>query len=176
MLLSSCASFSKETINPNVLNTSNLKEIEGTYAVQANEVVRSEYGDFRESFYNYLHLNLRKHSSLADTTVVQSFEIDVIDDRKMKIRFNTATRSLYEFDIKYKLRKDGFVHLKYKNVKLIGAPYIAGRFDFKRTRLTTLPNGDLFVQGANQNSGAFMIIVFLNSSVRRNQNHFKRIE
>lgn len=176
MLLSSCASFSKETINPNALNTSNLIEIEGKYAVQADEVVHNEYGDFRNSFYNYLHLNLSRYPSLTDTTVVRSFEIDIIDDRNMKIRFNTTTRSLYELDVKYKLRKDGFVYLKYKNVRLIGAPYIAGRFDFKRTRLTTLPNGDLFVQGANQNSGAFMIIVFLNSSVRRKQNHFKRIE
>lgn len=75
--------------------------------------------------------------------------------------------------LKVRLKKDGYLYLKNKNVGFFGVPYIFGALDIKKSRITIGKDKYLVVDFAKHRSAAALLIIELNF---RNKNYRKKYE
>ena len=61
--------------------------------------------------------------------------------------------------IKYRFKDDGYVHLKHKNFKIIGIPYVFGGFDTKRNRITLNKDTNLLFETSEFSSGGVALLM-----------------
>ena len=105
-----------------------------------------------------------------------SFDLKVLNPKKLKVSYLENGEIFRERILKTKLKKDGYLYLKNKNVGFLLVPYIAGAIDIKRTRLTKSENGNIVFDVVNHRSGAFLIVVFLDGRTWKYRQEYQQIE
>ncbi len=102
---------------------------------------------------------------LTDSTrfssVVNEQYVDVSFPNKSNVLFKlySDTNLIKQINISGKLKKNGFFHLDNKLRKCHGLPYILGGCFIRKTRLGLSNSGDLILNNAVDNYGAFMLIL-----------------
>lgn len=94
----------------------------------------------------------------------------------MKLIYIENETILRERLIKTKLKKDGFLYLKNKNIQPLLIPYIAGAIDINKIRFGLDTNNNLILDVANHTSGAFLFIAFLDGRTNKYRLIYKRID
>ncbi|OBX26445.1 hypothetical protein A9996_05275 [Gelidibacter algens] len=148
IIIQSCASFDKKLINPNSLNKRNLTELNGRYGIVHLEFdsISKEYKKqiwTYNNFFKEIDRKLIKDTLKLDSLKTYTFNLKVISPKKIKIDYIENGKIFKERILKTKLKKDGYLYLKNKNVQFLLVPYIAGALDVKKTRFTKSKNGNL---------------------------------
>lgn len=142
-----CASFPK-TQKPSIslLNPSNIKLLEGTYALKHCYPVSSEdsiidkivtiadsnqYPTLFEEINNGILVKRLKMNSEKKYT----FSLKILNSKRFEIDYLEDNLVVRKNSVRYKLKEDGFVHVKHRNFKIIGIPYVLGGINKKRSRL-----------------------------------------
>ncbi len=178
--MQSCVTFERKDQNPYLLNKDNLKELSGSYQIsQVNaDSIFKKYPQNTRLYNNFLSEIDRK--LLKDTLKLNSnstyrFDLDIISDREAKISYIENERIIRVRNLRTKLKKDGYLYLKNKNVGFVIIPYLAGAIDVKKTRMTKALNGNLIFDVVNHRSGAFMIILFLDGRTWKYRQEYQRL-
>ena len=177
----SCALFDKELINPNPLNKQNLYELDGrydTFNIQVDSI-EQDYKrpiSINNSFLKEIDRKLIKDTLKLDNLKNYAFDIKIISTKKIKIEYFENGKVFKERVFKTKLKKDGYLYLKNKNVQFLLVPYIAGALDVKRTRFTKSIKGNLIFDVSNHRSGAAFLVVFLDSKTWKYRQEYERKE
>ena len=160
LLFSSCA-FQKD-INTNRVTLNTLEGLNGKYSINAlNEDSKVKKYWMYNNFLNELDRKLLIDTFHIDSNKTYKVKLEVLNKHELKIDYLENDKSIRERILKIRLRKDGYLYLKNKNIGFILVPYLAGALDIKKTRLSTTVDGDLIFDVVNHRSGAFMIIAFL---------------
>ncbi len=178
MLLQSCASFDKELLNPHPLNESNISNINGTYKIVSAKYdsIAMETGNQIWRYQNFLteiDRKLIKDTLKLDTLKFYSVELKILNSKELKVNYLENGKVFRERIIKTKLKKDGYLYLKNKNIQFLLIPYIFGALDIKKTRLTKSIDGHLVLDVNNHKSGAAMLVMFLNGSTHKYRKVYK---
>jgi hypothetical protein len=180
-LLQSCASFDKDLTNPPPLNEKNLSDLNGVYEIKQidYDTVFKKFDQQMWTGNNFLKeidRKLIKDTLHLDSLKSYKFGLKVLNKRNIKISYIENDTVFRERILKAKLKKDGYLYLKNKNIGFLLVPYIAGGIDIKRTRLSKSKNRNLVFDYSHHRSGAFLIIAFLDGRTWKNRLEYKRIE
>jgi hypothetical protein len=176
--LQSCVAFPRNLeINP-TLTATNLTEVNGKYKVRAEKDTlvdgrQINYNNAFQKFYRGRYVNsidTIKVGNLDEYT----FGIDLIDNRLIGITYYKGNTSFKKFNLKYKLKDDGYIYIKNKNLKILGIPYIIGSYESKKIRLTTIDNY-LIIEEVEDSSGAILLILG-GSRTSTSANKYKKVE
>ncbi|WP_139062402.1 hypothetical protein [Aquimarina megaterium] len=165
--LSNCASFPKNKINRTFLNTQNIKSLNGEFSIVAKEAdsVSKKHWVYNNFFKEVNRDRLKdrlKDDLILSPLKTYSFRIGILSEKSIKISFIENNESIKELVCEYKLKNDGYLYLKNRNLKLVGIPYIMGRLDIKKMRITLDKKNNLITEVAEHNSGAGLLVMFLN--------------
>lgn len=170
-------SFKKDLTNPQPLNKKNLSEINGHY-----EIVESDFDSLQgkrqiwtsNNFLKEIDRKLLKDTLKLDSTKNYYFDLEVIDSKNLRINYIEEDKIIRTRTLKTKLKKDGYLYLKNKNIGFWLVPYVAGALDIKKSRLTRSATGNLLFDVVNHRSGAFLIIAFLDGRTWKYRDEYKR--
>lgn len=161
LLLESCATF-KPNSEMKYLSETTLKEISGIY-------------DGKSLMYN-LDRNLLRNTLILDNSKLYTVELNLISENELEAKY-FEDGILFEkkiFKVVYK--NDGYLYLDNKNFKIVLIPYIFGRIDIQRVRISLDKNGDLIFEVSHFSSGAGLLIIELHMKTDRNKYIYKRIK
>jgi hypothetical protein len=180
LCLSNCAVFDKNLENSNRLNKSDFNKINGQYHIteigfdSINKVHHSQMWT-STNFLTEIDRKLLKDTLKIDSTKHYKFELEMISKKKLKITYFENDVIFRERILKTKLRKDGYLYLKNKNIGFVLVPYIFGALDVKKTRLTVAQDGSLVFDSYNHRSGAVFVVGFLNGRTWRSRSSYQKI-
>lgn len=166
-LFQSCASFKKGLVNPNPLNKEELTQLNGRYGIVHNEfdsilVYKKENFNRQvwnsNNFFTEIDRKLIKDTLEIDTLKTYSFDLKVLNPKKIKIDYIENGKIIRERILKTKLKRDGYLYLRNKNTQFMLVPFLAGAIDIKKTRITKSDNGNLIFDVANFRYGAALIV------------------
>ena len=167
-LFQSCASFEKELINPNPLNKEKLTELNGRYEIVHNKfdsiLVYKEENYNRQiwnsnNFLTEIDRKLIKDTLEIDTLKTYAFDLKILSSKRIKINYIENGKGFRKRILKTKLKRDGYLYLRNKNIQFMLVPFLLGAIDIKKTRITKSDNGTLIFDVANFRYGAALIIV-----------------
>lgn len=171
---SSCAGFKNKFENPTFLTKENVYLLNGVY--NADNVISDSKEDSLKPTLIYHHNFLQEiDRKLLDDTLnfkpnkVYSFGLEMLSPKTLKISYLEDGRIYRTRTIKAKITKDGYLKLKNKNVGFVLVPYIFGRLDINKTRITLDKNSNLIFDKVNTQTGAALLVMFLNASTSREQ-------
>jgi len=179
--LSNCAVYDKNLNNTNPLDKENIHQLNGQYHIteigfdSLNQVYHSQMWT-RNNFFNEIDRKLLKDTLLLDSMKKYTVALKVISKKELKITYLENDIAFRERFIKTKLKKDGYLHLKNKNIGFVFVPYIFGALDVKKTRLTLDENDNLVFDIYNHRSGAIGIVGFLDGRTRRYRRTYKKTQ
>lgn len=181
IVFQSCASFDKELINPNPLNKENLSDLNGRYGIvylESDSIKKRNKNQVwvHKNFLKEIDRKLIKDTLKLDSLKTYAFDLKVLNPKKIQISYIENGIMFKERILKTKLKKDGYLYLKNKNVQFLLVPYIAGALDIKKTRLSKLKNGNLIFDVSNHRSGAALLIVFLDGKTWKYRQEYERIK
>ncbi|RED49989.1 hypothetical protein [Seonamhaeicola aphaedonensis] len=159
-----CASFPK-TQTPSIchINLNNINLIEGTYAMKHcypdskdsiiyksvfNEDL-NRYPTLFEEINNGILVKRLKMNSEKEYT----FSLKILNLKRIEIDYLEDNLVVRKNSVRYKLKEDGFVHIKHRNFKIIGIPYVLGGINKKRTRLALFEDNNLLLEASEFESG-----------------------
>jgi hypothetical protein len=176
-----CASFDNSISNPRTLTKNNLADLNGKYEIMYLEFdsISKAYKSkksIHRNFFTQIDLKLKKEPNKLDSLKTYHFELNTINPKKIRITYLENGKIFHEKVVKTKLKKDGYLYLKNKKLEFIGVPYLFGRFDLTKTRLTLDENKNLILDISNLSSGAALFVVFLNSKTYKYREKLKRVE
>ena len=179
--LTNCAAFDKNLTNSNQLQKNNLATLNGQYHITEigfDSVSKKYHSQLwtRTNFLREIDRKLLKDTLQIDSMKQYSFALKVIHKKKIKITYFENGVIFRERFIKTKLKKDGYLYLKNKNIGFVLIPYVFGALDVKRTRLTLDQDENLVFDSYNHRSGAVFIVGFLNVRTWRNRRTYKKID
>lgn len=181
LCLSNCAVFDKNLENSNRLDKSDFNKINGQYHIteigfdSINKVHHSQMWT-ANNFLREIDRKLLKDTLHLDSMKRYKFELKIITDKKLKVTYYENDVVFRERFIKTKLRKDGYLYLKNKNIGFVLVPYIFGVLDVKKTRLTVDEDGNIVFDTYNHKSGAAFVVGFLNGRTWRARRLYKKID
>lgn len=148
------------------MTKSNLSDLNGVYSIVqvGYDSINKKYNRSTWVYQNFLKeidRNLLKDTLQLDSLKYYDFELKVLNESELKIKYLENDQVFRERTLKTKLKKDGYLYLKNKNIGFVLVPYIAGAIDVKKGRLGLTDNGTLLFDYAHHRSGALMIIAFL---------------
>ncbi|RZS90618.1 hypothetical protein [Aquimarina brevivitae] len=176
LLIQGCASFPKNRSNPYILNEKRLNVLNGVYKAihsEADTIGKIHWSYI--SFFNEIDRKIFNPSIKLDTLKKYTFELEVLNTKRIKICYLENDDKIGEEVIKGKVKNDGYFYLKNKNVKFFGIPYLAGALHINKTRLSKADNGDLVFDLVHHRSGAVLLIMFLGGSNWNYRNIYERI-
>lgn len=165
--LTNCAAFDKNLKNPNSLQKNNLNKVNGLYDIEEmgfdslSKLYPSNLFWVGNNFLREIDRKLLKDTLRIDSMKKYAFELKVINKKKLKITYLENDIIFRERFLKIKLKKDGYLYLKNKNIGFVLIPYIFGAVDVKRTRLTLDEEENLVLDVYNHRSGAIGGVGFL---------------
>ncbi|MEE1945364.1 hypothetical protein VRU48_09605 [Pedobacter sp. KR3-3] len=175
IVLCSACSFQKNLTNPNPLTSGNLTTLNGKYDIVSLENVSSPKPHrLGENFLQEIDRKLLKDTLAFDSTKKYGFELQVLTGKRLKINYLEDGKVARERILKTKLKSDGYLYLKNKNVGFVIVPYVFGALDVKKTRLTKTATGDLVFDVTNHVSGAIMLIGFLDGRTWKYRNVYPK--
>ncbi|MBR9921032.1 MAG: hypothetical protein GYB31_09350 [Bacteroidetes bacterium] len=174
----SCMTFSQMAVKPKTLSKENPPDLSGTYAFMPKRVENYKK-EARGHFIN-LSIMLDRHlmgsGNFLDTSKVDRFELQIVDENRLQFRWLERDSLIYEEDCKMKVDKEGYVRLKNKNIKFILLPYVMGALDYTKLRFALNGDGDLVCDVATHRSGAFLFFVFFSWNTSKYRLSFPKLE
>lgn len=156
----SCASF-----NPGLtkdFKTSFTKEIIRDFNEKYENFSYGNYikkNEFNPSRNEDLYQMLTDSSRTSVKEKKQYVHIRFPNESKVSIKFYSDTTLLEELNISGKLEADGFFLLKNTTRECHGIPYILGGCNIIKRRIGLSQSGDLIIEEAISNEGAFLLII-----------------
>ncbi len=174
-ILSSC-SFQRELKNPSPLSANTLTVLNGTYTIKSTNAdsVSKKYWMYN-NFLTEIDRKILSDTLKIDSLKSYSFSLTILSNKLCKISYLENNMIIRERLLKTKLKRDGYLYLKNKNVAFIFVPYLAGALDIKKTRLTKSLNGDLIFDVVSHRSGAFLVVMFLDGRTWNYRNEYNKI-
>ena len=151
LFIQSCLTVSKYQKS----ETTPLKDIrllEGTYSNFNNNGI-----NYRNA-YQLINWKANKTYS-ADTACFATFNIKVVNHKKINFAFQDSSGRSFSKAVKFKLKDNQFLLLKNRNFRLTGLPYILGYYDIKKLELGLDKNNDLIINGVEKGEGAILIVL-----------------
>lgn len=161
--LCSCASFPKDPASPKS-NTGDLAtQLNGTYLINPIET-ESVSPSFR---YDNLYSRVNRKHKTRDTLVMREldgshFELELKDEKELIVKFYKNDELFETYQLKARLKDDGYLYVRNKNVKFWGIPFALGYWTTQRMRLSMDANDRLLVEYAEATVGAILVIVYPN--------------
>lgn len=178
-LIQNCASFDEKLINPNPRNQKNLNELNGKYTIVAkNDSLNSTnqqswiYSNFLSEIDRRVVFNVPE----LDSTITYYFNLKILNEKKLRIDFLNQNQVFRSETLKYKLKNNGYLYLKNKNIQPIFIPYLVGSIDISNTRLTLGKNENLILDSTNHRSGGIFIVIFMGGSNWDYRKEYRRIK
>lgn len=174
--LQNCVSFEKNLTNNFPLNKNNLLKINGRYEIlnlNADSISKPYW--INNNFLTAIDRKLLKDTLKIDASKIYNFELSIINEKSLKIKYIENEKIIRERIIKTRLNKDGYLYLKNKNIGFKLIPYIFGGIDIKKTRISKSENGNLILDVANHTSGAALLVVFLDGKTWKYRNEYKKL-
>lgn len=163
MTLYNCATYEKKMIKDNVLilNEKSLTNLNGYYEVKPQnkydyqgELVNNTIPD-----YSILPEYLRLMSIREDTLSTDYYvKVEVVDATTIHCELKRQDLIIDKMIISGKLKKNGMFHFKDNPVDCKGIPYLIGGCSDSKTRMGLNKDGNLFIEYAYFNGGAFLLI------------------
>lgn len=174
-IFSSC-SFQRNLINPSRLSANTLTTLNGTYEIKNTNAdsITKKYWMYN-NFLTEIDRKILSDTLKIDSLKSYSFNLTILSPKSCKINYVENNKVIRERIIKTKLKRDGYLYLKNKNVALIFIPYLAGAIDIKKARFSKTQEGNLIFDVASHRSGAFLLIMFLDGRTWKYRNEYKRI-
>lgn len=173
----SCVSFKEGVINTNTIQKNNITELNGTFnnsSVEYDSVTKTVKNG--QQFLYLLERNSRNNSLRLDSLKTYHFELEILDNKLIRFAYIENDSIFKEKILEYKLKKDGYVYLKNKNLKFRGVPYIMGGIELNKTRLTLDSDKNLIVDTSTYYSGAAFLVVFGGSRTYPYRLKYNRVE
>lgn len=178
VLIQSCATFPKSSTNQLRLTEHNLTRINGKYKVKPvkDSLLAKDLTVYHNAFEKFYRGKGRssKDTMKVDNLDNYTFEIRLIENNQIEITYLKDKISFRNFKLKYELKRDGYLYLKNKNLKVSGVPYLFGSIDIKKLRLNIIDNY-LTVEEIRHSSGAILFI-FGDSKTWHNTDKYGRTE
>lgn len=105
-----------------------------------------------------------------------SFVLDVVKYNILSIHYLENDSVIRQKNIRFRMRKDGYLYLQNMNFKIRGIPYVFGDIDKKRIRLTLNKDRDLVFETSEFNSGGMFLLSVNPISKMKYEKIFLRIE
>lgn len=162
LCITSCATYNQNKIgfNNQKLTSSQLKKLEGLYKITP----KHEYGYHgfivedsitqEPILPNYIRLG----SIVSEDAEKTLLRIDVVDNEHIKFLLLRENQVVDSIRIRGVLKDNGMFHFKDNTSTSQGIPGLAGSIQHSKTRLGLTKNGDLLVQYAYSQYGAFLMI------------------
>lgn len=159
-----CRSFSKDLINAKPLTEKTLSQLNGRYEITAKDFDSLSQTNRKQiwiynNFFTEIDRSLLRDTIKLDSLKTYHFELETVNPKKLKVKYIVQDTVFRSRLINTKLKKDGYLYLKNKNLKFLFLPYIAGAIDIKKCRLSASSDGNLIVDMMNHRSGAFLVIM-----------------
>lgn len=181
--LSSCASFSGKIVRDKTtpLTKENIKSIEGTYAIES-------YDSYFQSTYKKKEViqfskskgvsNIHYFTGAENITSTMSKKlvvaIKLLSKKEIKFTYKLQDSIVEEIILDMKLRGNGMIHLKNKEVNVMGIPMIFGNITVDKSRIGLSNNSDLIINNVHFLAGGVLILI--GDSRRKNTTfYFKRL-
>ena len=136
----------------------------GRYAVNAikqNSNTSSTLNYLYDNFYSRVNRNHKIDDTLVMKSIKNSyFELEVSDNNKLKINFFRDGQIFDSYSLKTKLKDDGYLYVKNKNLKIWGVPFLLGYTDVQKMRLSLNSDNSLVAEFAEQSLGGFLVIIY----------------
>lgn len=178
--LTNCAVYDKNLNNTNPLDKENIHQLNGQYHIteigidSVNQVYHSQMWT-ENNFLKEIDRKLLKDTLQLDSMKKYTVALKIINEKKLKITYLENDIVFRERFLKIKLKKDGYLHLKNKNIGFVLVPYIFGAVDVKRTRLTLDKDENLVFDVYNHRSGAIGGVGFLSGNTQRYRRLYQKI-
>ena len=159
ILFLSCGVYRDKQENFTKINSENVTLLNGNYSVFAERKPNVKY-----PFQNYANEKFyRKYGREYDTIKFDtisggSFNISIANDKEINIKFIRDNQVLRKQTLKYKIKDDGFLHIKNRNTIFRGLPFIFGGIDVRKIRIALSENSELLINDVYSGYGAFLFI------------------
>ncbi len=127
------------------------------------KAIEGEYQNFDSDSlklnHNSIHgkINWKKRS--IDTTKYTSVQIRVLNKKQLRFDFIKDSTLLKSQVLKYRLRHNGFVKLRNKNLRISGIPYVFGEYALVKYELGLTKANDLILHGCHEEGGGMLIVL-----------------
>lgn len=176
-LLTGCATFPKEFKSSQPITKGNLSKLNGEFGVNALEdTIQNEYNiPFRNAYRKFYRGFGKMERDTFEVANLKpySFSIEVLNQSELKISYLKNNIVFKKFNLEYKLKDDGYIYLKNRNLHISGIPFLLGGNDLKRLRLAVEPN-NLIIEEVYHTSGGF-IILFTDFKTWEYRNTYRRL-
>lgn len=181
IIFQSCVSF-ESTFNPYKLDKNNLNQLDGIYEIKhasynsKYDGANSSYTPYSKNFFREIDRNLLRDTIKIDSSKNYKFGLYVLSDKLIKIDYIQDDSVFRSRTLKTKLKKDGYLYLKNKNIGIRLIPYIFGGIDIKKSRITLSKEKNLVFDYSQHVSGAFLFLIFLDGNTSKRRREYGRIE
>lgn len=175
-IFQSCATFKSSSNKISTLEKSNLELLNGRYEISSIEHLDKFKSFDYHNFLREIDRKILKDTLNIDSTKFNQVELKVLDRRRLEIKYLEDDKVIRRRTIKTKLKKDGYLYLKNKNIGFSLVPYLFGGLDVKRTRITINENDDLVLDVSHFQGGAAFLIIFLDAGTYRYKKTYKKIK
>lgn len=160
LFTANCAGF-KNSSESGYFNKNNLEEIDGTYKNNLCYKKDSCKGNLAEIFdretnmFAFLQGRQDKYDDKKDLKLT----LKLIDKKRLNVKINDSEGLLFDKNLKVKLKNNGFLYLKEKRLMIEGIPFVAGGWNFQKSRFTMDENHNLQVHLNYFFYAAFLTII-----------------
>jgi len=154
------------------INSNNVSLLEGTYFMKHyypvtlkdsvldknsdNEDLK-HYPTLFDEINNGLFVNRLKMDSEKNYT----FSLKILSPKRIEIDYLEDSLVIRKNTVRYKLKNDGFVYIKHRNLKIIGIPYVLGGINKKRSRFALNEENNLIFETSEFRSGGVFYAGFI---------------
>ena len=154
------------------LNIKNINALNGKYNIKAiysgttkdtsssnnfSDADLDHYPTLFDELNNGIFVKAIKLDSLKSYT----FSLKILNTKRFEIDFFEDDSIIRQNTMRYKLKDDGYIYIKHRNIKIIGIPYLMGGFKNKRSRLTLNKDNNLLFETTEFRSGGVFYLGFL---------------
>ncbi|WP_312136284.1 hypothetical protein [Sphingobacterium sp.] len=181
IIFQSCVSF-ESTFNPYKLDKHNLNQLDGIYEINHagynSKYVKANnsYTSYSENFFKEIDRHLLRDTLKIDSSKNYKLGLKVLSDKLIKIDYIQDDSVFRSRTLKTKLKKDGYLYLKNKNIGIRLIPYLLGGIDIKKSRITLSKEKNLVFDYSQHVSGAFLFLIFLDGETSKRRLEYGRIE
>jgi len=175
-IFQSCATFKSSPNEISTLERSNLELLNGRYEISSSEHLEKFKSFDYHNFLREIDRKILKDTLDIDSTKHNQVELNVLNSRRLEVKYLEDDKVIRRRIIKIKLKKDGYLYLKNKNIGFSLIPYLFGRLDVKRTRVTINENDNLVLDVSHFRGGAVFLIIFLDMGTDKYKKSYKRIK
>lgn len=184
----SCASFPKQYDPRDGLNHAAIKQLEGDYRVEHYSTRPTKDSTL---IWNFSQPDLGRYPTLFDEInnglFVNKFKVNTaktycvsihnVTNKKFRMYYYENDIIIKQNTIRFRLKDDGYLYLRYRNFKIIGLPYLLGGIKLKRSRMTLDSDNNLVFETSEVTSGG-MILFFVFQPVFKSKYEkiYRRIE